>query len=368
MKPPKINLLKQKPIRDRRKGNIMHENIIYRYSFIMPAYNSIKTIGESLEAIFKQIDNTMEVIVFDDGSTDGTVEAVKRYPCRIIQENVNSGPAFGRNKGAEFAKGEILVFVDSDVIIPPDTIKFLDSMFYEKDADATIGVYSPKLRFDNFASNYKNIYQYYTYGFFPELKNIPNFCSSLAAIKKSVFMDLHGYDARYQTAYIEDTEFGERIAAKYKLYSCRQLEFEHIKHYTVFQVLKTDYRRAGSTMKLMLRRLFIGSDSYYAKPSQKAYTSLQKSYIYGIMLKGLALLFLLSGALIHPIGYLMALFAYSIIIIINYKFIELVMTRFNHKKRFFIFIKTCLFLFLDLFSMGLGIFTSMVMFPFGKKY
>jgi glycosyltransferase involved in cell wall biosynthesis len=347
----------------------MQENKKIKYSVIMPVHNRKSTIAEVLDTIFGLNNNTaLEVIVFDDASDDGTQEILKKYPCKIIRSEEVMGPAAGRNRGAELASGDILIFIDSDVIVPHNTIDIVDKAINEGEADALIGVYSPKLRFRDYASNYKNLYQYYTYGFLPEHKTVPNFCSSLAVIKKKVFDELHGYDENFGLKVCEDTEFGERIAIDYKLYSCKELEFEHVKHYTYSQVLKTDFARAGSTIKIMLRKVFNKKETANAGKFRRAYSSLQKSYLYGIVLSALVLLFIAGGCIVNPVFFLLSFFSYCAIVISNRKFIKLIRENIETKNKLFLFVKTCSFLFADLVCMGLGIFINILSFAAGKKY
>ena len=86
-----------------------------KYSLIIPAYNAERTIASCLGSALNQSlsRDEYEIVVVDDGSTDKTSEIVKSYPVRLIQQR-NQGPAVARNSGANEAKGNILIFTDSD--------------------------------------------------------------------------------------------------------------------------------------------------------------------------------------------------------------------------------------------------------------
>lgn len=91
-------------------------------TIIIPAWNEEKFIGKCLDGISKQ--NTgykFETIVVNNNSTDKTSEVVMSAGFKIINEP-RQGVSFARNTGARNAKGEILIFVDSDCIIPTDYV------------------------------------------------------------------------------------------------------------------------------------------------------------------------------------------------------------------------------------------------------
>ncbi len=101
-------------------------------SIIIPVKNGISTICQCLDAIFAQtlIEQT-EVIVIDSGSTDGTLEALKKYTLRLYQippEEFNHGAT--RNYGVSLAKGELIYFpVQDDVPINSKIVERMASHF-----------------------------------------------------------------------------------------------------------------------------------------------------------------------------------------------------------------------------------------------
>ena len=88
-------------------------------SVIVPVYNAAATLPALCESLFDQIDSGCEVIFVDDASPDGSAEIAARYPARLIRFSTNRGPAFCRNAGARAAKGDVLVFTDSDCRVHP---------------------------------------------------------------------------------------------------------------------------------------------------------------------------------------------------------------------------------------------------------
>ena len=85
-------------------------------SIIIPTLNEEKYLPPLLDSIKKQDYKDYEVIVADAGSKDKTVEIAKKYGCKVVKGGLL--PA-GRNRGAEASKGDLLLFLDSDIILPP---------------------------------------------------------------------------------------------------------------------------------------------------------------------------------------------------------------------------------------------------------
>lgn len=110
-------------------------------SVIICSWNRKDDILQSLPSIYEQAYQNYEIIVVDNGSTDGTVDALKaEHPAvRIVALDTNLGPTGGRNAGIKVAKGEVLFFLDSDASLLLDT---LEKIVASLRADPTVGVIS----------------------------------------------------------------------------------------------------------------------------------------------------------------------------------------------------------------------------------
>lgn len=100
-------------------------------SVIIPAYNVEETLGRCVESVLGQGVDDMEVIIIDDGSTDGTGKVCDSYGGRegvTVVHQKNGGLSEARNKGLDVAKGEMITFVDPDDYIAPKTYKELVEM------------------------------------------------------------------------------------------------------------------------------------------------------------------------------------------------------------------------------------------------
>lgn len=93
-------------------------------SVIMPAYNSRAYIAEAIRSVLDQDYQALELIVVDDGSSDGTPDEARLFGDRVrLLEQRNSGPAAARNRGVSLARGELLAFIDSDDIWAPGKVR-----------------------------------------------------------------------------------------------------------------------------------------------------------------------------------------------------------------------------------------------------
>jgi cellulose synthase/poly-beta-1,6-N-acetylglucosamine synthase-like glycosyltransferase len=110
-------------------------------SVVVPAYNEEKAIGKCIESLLAQdYKGQMEIIVVNDGSTDGTPEIIKKYPVELIDLKENAGKANALNQGIDLAKGDIIIFTDSDSFMAKNAISAVIKRFnYDDDIKMVAG-------------------------------------------------------------------------------------------------------------------------------------------------------------------------------------------------------------------------------------
>lgn len=110
-----------------------------KYSLIIPVYNRPDEVDELLESLCHQTHKDFEVLVIEDGSQNKCEEVVQRYLSSLDVRyfyKENSGPSPSRNYGAERSRGEFLLILDSDCVLPPGYIQAIDKELARRDADA----------------------------------------------------------------------------------------------------------------------------------------------------------------------------------------------------------------------------------------
>lgn len=96
-----------------------------KFSIIIPVFNVEKYIGKCIDSIMNQTYQDFEVIVVNDGTKDNSMNIVKNYDVKIINQQ-NQGLSAARNTGVKEAKGEYILFLDSDDSIEKDLLKELN--------------------------------------------------------------------------------------------------------------------------------------------------------------------------------------------------------------------------------------------------
>jgi len=111
-----MNLSKSQPVSKRLRSSHPITTII------VPVYNEEEGLPIVLNKIFQVIDENFEVLVIDDGSTDESLKAAARFPCRVTAHQTNQGKGEAMKTGIRQAKGRSLIFIDADDTYPVETI------------------------------------------------------------------------------------------------------------------------------------------------------------------------------------------------------------------------------------------------------
>lgn len=182
-----------------------------KISVIVPAYNSQRFIDKCIEALLNQTikPENYEVIIVDDGSTDGTGDIVKGYPVNYIRQN-NSGPATARNKGAKKAKGDIILFTDSDCVAETNWIEEMAKPFEDTEVVAVKGAY--RTNQNSIVAMFVQLEFGERFEMLKKVESIDMVDTYSAGYRKRTFLQLSGFDVSFPVANNEDTELSYRMS------------------------------------------------------------------------------------------------------------------------------------------------------------
>ncbi len=228
-------------------------------SVIVPVYNAISSLDRCLDALERSRLKDFEVIVVDDGSTDGSDQVGKRRCANFLRLEKNSGQGAARNRGAALAHSELLFFLDSDVLVEPDTLDGILNVFAgEPEAAAMFCSYQSDTLPKNFASQYKNLLHHWTHQV--SRREATTFCGGFGAIRRKVFSQLGGFDEAYRA--MEDVELGYRLhQAGHRIVLSPEIQLTHTKLYSLAGLVRADvFQRAVPWTRIMLQRRIFQRD------------------------------------------------------------------------------------------------------------
>lgn len=241
----------------------MTQNPALTISVVMPAYNAEHLLDRVLAPLMRMLEtgDVQEVLVVDDRSTDNTAAKAREMGATVLIMPVNGGPGAARNLAAQQAAGDVLWFVDSDVIALPDGPKYVRSALSEDNVAAVFGSYDDAPDGQAWFSRYKNLLHRYHHQ--RAKREARTFWAGCGAIRADVFREVGGFDVKtYEVPSIEDIELGYRIAATGRRIVVEpRLQGKHLKVWTIRNSLTTDiFCRALPWSRLMISREGLGDD------------------------------------------------------------------------------------------------------------
>jgi glycosyltransferase involved in cell wall biosynthesis len=221
----------------------------------MPVYNGAEFIPLSLPPLIDMMHRgeILEVIVVDDGSTDGSKQMAETIGAKVLSSGGRLGPGGARNQAANTALGDILWFVDADVVVHSDAARRLAIGFDGDQVVAVFGSYDSNPPARNFFSQYKNLVHHYYHNRAKD--EAQTFWSGCGAVRRAAFLSCGGFDVeRYQYPSIEDIELGRRmIKAGGRIRLLRDVQCTHLKVWRFWNLIHTEiFRRAIPWSRLIV--------------------------------------------------------------------------------------------------------------------
>jgi GT2 family glycosyltransferase len=260
-------------------------------SVIIPAHEVGEPLQRCLAAVARLAPAPAEALVVLDGVPEGAPLPTAGGAVRVIRLAERGGPARARNAGARAAGGEILMFVDADVLVSPDAVGLVDALFSAgPDVAAVFGLYDDDPPRVNFLSQYKNLSHHYFHRQAPE--EASTFWAGCGAVRREAFLAVGGFDEGFGRPCVEDIELGYRLRrAGRRIRLCKSLQAKHLKVWTARGLLKTEVldRAVPWTRSILRYRDVAGG------PNLGAASRLSVISAYGLLLCALAAPWWLPG-------------------------------------------------------------------------
>ncbi len=254
---------------------------------VIPAYKAGDCINACLKNVLIACNffSDIEVVVV---AYDTTININFDHRMQIIEPGkpLNAGEA--RNLGALNSNNRIIVFIDADVLIDPESLPVLVQPILMGEADATVGNYATNLISNKFFQNYKKLYIHQAYAREGYITN--EFWTAYAAISHNAFFKVGGFSEQFKFKGGEDTEIGVRLTARnFKIYAVANVFGNHLKEFTFGSLVNNDFVKGSRTVFLALNRKMSLHENRHAKKSDQA----------AVALACLIALFIIGGGFFH---------------------------------------------------------------------
>jgi cellulose synthase/poly-beta-1,6-N-acetylglucosamine synthase-like glycosyltransferase len=323
-------------------------------SVIIPAFNAANIIHNTLSALKNQRypKDFFEVIVVDDGSRDNTAEVAQKMGVVVLAQS-NQGAGVARNLGVKRAKGEIILFTDSDCEPQEDWIELMVEPFQNPEVVGAKGFYKTKQH--EFAARFAQAEYEIKCNMLKKAHYIDFIDTYSAAYRRDIFLEAGGFDAVYTTASGEDSELSYKLSMKgYKMVAVPNAFVYHLHPDTISKYLKKKYRNAYWRV--------VTWKKYPSKIARDSHTP--NSYKFEVMLAPLFLLLLMISFL-YPATIWLTMIIFVLFLVNETGFLAQV-----YRRDFKLFLISPLLLFLRGFAAAIGAaakMSEMLIFSFKKK-
>lgn len=212
-------------------------------SIIIPARNAESTLPQVLAPLLPLPEN-WEILVIDDHSTDRTSAIAQSMGVRVISSAGYRSVLAARNTGVALASGEVLIFIDADVVTRIGDLRQSLSRLPKDDHSCLFAVYNRGDHLLNTVSRYKNFWIRHSTLAAPQPLQWLN--SSLILIRRTLFLKAGGFLGNFSCSHGgEDLDLGRRIVETGgTILLDRHLEITHLKHFTLGSLWLNDLKRA----------------------------------------------------------------------------------------------------------------------------
>ncbi len=260
-------------------------------SVVIPVRNGGADFERCLRRLHLSSWTDFELIVIDDGSTDGSNALARRMGAIVARHEQPLGPAAARNYGAQLATAPLIFFLDADVAVHADALsrgmaRFVD----DPNLTALFGSYDDQPPAQGLVSQFRNLLHHFVHQqgtFDGDTRPAHTFWTGCGMIRRAVFLDFGGFDPRlYPRPAIEDIELGYRLTRTgHRIVLAHDVLATHLKRWSLVDMIRTDIFSRGVPWMLLIKRSATIETDLNVKPTQQICVVLT-----GLVLLGLATL------------------------------------------------------------------------------
>ena len=258
-----------------------------RLSIVVPVYNSPRELAACLDALRADAPTGAELIVVDDASTDDSADVARAAGARVLRLARNGGPAAARNHGARHARGDVLLFVDADVVVRPRHGGASDRV-----ASSTIRRSPPssaptttRPARPGLVSQYRNLLHHFVHQ--QGRADASTFWAGCGAVRRAAFVAVGGFDdVRFARPSIEDIELGYRLRrAGHRIRLDKDLQGTHLKRWTLGSMMRTDVDAPGAPWARLILETANAPVDLNLNVSQRVSSGLAGVAVLGLLLR-----------------------------------------------------------------------------------
>jgi glycosyltransferase involved in cell wall biosynthesis len=220
-------------------------------SVIVPNYNYAESLDLCLRSILDQTYPGIEILLVDDCSTDQSVAVAEALGIRVVSTGVNGGCGRARNIGAAHSRGELLCYVDSDLVLAPHAVaNAVRLILAEERIGAVCGIEDPEpLLHDTAVARYRGLQCHY-WSISSE-GDVPFLLPAVCVLRRSVFDEIGPFNPALR--HTEEVDYGYRLTRHYRLVLTSGIRGRHDHDHELAGLLRKLFRRCRLRIPLHAR-------------------------------------------------------------------------------------------------------------------
>jgi hypothetical protein len=230
-------------------------------SVVIPAHRADVALRACLDSVEACRPRAGEVLLVVDGDAAGCAALAAGRGVRVLHTRGGAGPAVARNLGARSADGEVVLFLDADVVVPGDLVGRVAAVLAGGPRlDGVIGSYDAAPAAPGVVSAFRNLLHHHVHQ--TSRAEAFSFWSGCGALRRTVLLASGGFDEGFRRPSVEDIDLGRRLVrAGHRILLDRSLQVKHLKRWRLRGMVTADVRdRALPWTRLILGERYLPSD------------------------------------------------------------------------------------------------------------